>query len=163
VKIIETKSSNILSKLIRWAFNSKGSHIAFVFDDDKWLVHSNLLGVNIRLFKAYMNHHSKTEIVESIEYDLTLDQEEEVFQTLISQCSEDSYDYPGFIYFAWRGLLYKLFDKELPLRNAWGKADMQLCTEMIFKLPPWITKLPEDIDLGMTTPDKAMIILKGAK
>lgn len=104
------------------------------------------------------------EVVDQIEYtDLTLDAEEEIFQSLLSNTSEDSYDWPGFYYFIWRGFLFKLFKIPLPNKNAWGKADMKLCTEMIGNLPIWLTKLPANIDLGITTPDLAMQILKEAQ
>ena len=160
MKIIETKSHSILSILIRWAFNSKGSHILFSFDNDRWVVHSNLLGVNIRLFKNFMVGCT---VVELIEYQLDLELEEAIFQALLEQTSEDSYDYPGFAYFIWRALLFKAFNIPLPKRNAWGKANMEICTEMIGRLPRWITNIPDDIDLGITTPDKAMAILREAK
>lgn len=160
MKIYETKANNLLSYLIIWCFSSKGSHILFSFDNDKWVVHSNLIGVNIRLFKNFMKN---VQIVDCIEYQLDLIQEEQIFQTLLEETSEDSYDLPGFMYFAWRGVLFKLFQIQLPKINKWGKSKMHLCTEMIKKLPNWLTNLPDDIDLGMTTPDKAMLILKEAK
>lgn len=163
MKIIETKSSSLLSIIIRWAFSSKGSHIAIVFDNDRWLVHSNLLGVNIRLFKSYFGKHKDTKIVDSIEYSLAPHQEEEVFQSLIERTSENEYDYPGFIYFAWRGLLFKLFKTPLPKKNRLGDSSMELCTEMVKKLPMWITGVQESVDLGITTPDKVMMILREVK
>jgi hypothetical protein len=160
MRVIETKSNSILSIIIRWAFGSKGSHILFSFDSDRWVVHSNLLGVNIRLFKNFMKH---VEIVDQIEYkDLSLDDEEEIFQSLLTDTSEEPYDYPGFLYFIWRGFLFKAFGTKLPKTNAWGRSNMQLCTEMIGKLPKSLTKIPDDLDLGITTPDQAMQILKEA-
>lgn len=158
--MIETKSHSILSIIIRWAFNSKGSHVLFSFDNDRWVVHSNLLGVNIRLFKNFMK---SVVVVDQIDYShLSLVEEEEIFQALLSDTSEESYDWPGFAYFIWRGFLFKLFKIPLPSKNAWGKSNMQLCTEMIGKLPKTLTNISEDIDLGITTPDKAMSILKEA-
>jgi len=160
MKIIETKSHSILSILIRWAFGSKGSHILFSFDNDRWVVHSNLLGVNIRLFKNYIK---KCTIVDQLEYDMDPEAEEMIFQALLSETSEDDYDWPGFAYFTWRALLYKALHIPLPKRNAWGQAHMEICTEMIGRLPRWITDLPEGVDLGMTTPDEAMRILREAQ
>lgn len=160
MKIIEVKSHSILSVLIRWAFNSKGSHILFSFDNDKWVVHSNLIGVNIRLYENYMK---KVTIVDSIDYqNLGLEGEEAIFQGLLKETSEQPYDYPGFAYFTWRAMLYKLFKIPLPKKNKWGKAEMHICTEMIGRLPVWLTMVPKDIDLGITTPDMAMQILKEA-
>lgn len=160
MRVIETKSNSILSIIIRWAFGSKGSHILFSFDKDEWVVHSNLLGVNIRLFKNFMKH---VEIVDQIEYaELSLVEEEEIFQSLLSETSEEPYDWPGFAYFIWRGFLLKAFKIPLPKSNTWGRSNMQLCTEMIGKLPKYLTKIPDDLDLGITTPDRAMQILKEA-
>lgn len=160
MKILESKSTSILSVMIRWAFNSKGSHILFAFDNDKWIVQSNLLGVNIRLYENYM---AKRSIVDVIVYDMSLDQEEAVFQALLKETSEDEYDYPGFAYFCWRALLYKFFKIGLPKKNSWGDAKMQLCTEMISRLPEWLTNIPQGVDLGITTPDMAMELLREAK
>lgn len=160
MRIVETKSNSPLSCLIRWAFKSKGSHILFSFDNDRWVVHSNLLGVNIRLYKNFMK---SVTIVDELTYELSLEMEEQVFQSLLDQTSEDEYDYPGFFYFCWRALLFKLFNVPLPKKNEWGQAHMEICTEMIRKLPQWITNIPDDVDLGITVPDKAMTILREAK
>lgn len=163
MKIIETKSTNLLSILIRWALNCKGSHIAFVFDNDTWLIHSNLIGVNIRLYNAFFKAHLNTQIVDQIEIHLEPQDEEEVFQALIQNTSEQSYDWPGFTYFAFRALAFKLFKIPLPRKNAWGRSNMQLCTEMIRQLPTWITNIDPMMDLGIVSPDRAMEILREAQ
>lgn len=161
MKIISTESQKILSKLIKYFLKSKASHIAFVFDD-KWVVHSNLIGVNIRLLDPWIKHN-KIKVVEYINYDLTLLQEEQIFQAVIANTSEDDYDYLGFIYFAWRGILYRWFNQPLPKKNKWGKSNAYLCTEMVSQLPPWLTDIDPKLDLGMVTPDKLMRILRGAR
>lgn len=159
MRIIETRGTSILSRMIVWALGCKGSHILFSFDDDKWIVQSNLLGVNIRLYKNFMKGVT---IVDSVEYKLDLLEEESIFQALLEQTSEDEYDWPGFAYFCLCALRYKLFKINLPTTNAWGQAHMEICTEMIRRLPPWLTNLPTGLDLGITTPDQAMKILKEA-
>jgi len=162
MRIIFTRNSSILSWAIRWTFREPSSHVALVFDEDRWLVQSNLLGVNIRLFEPFMKK-SGNEIVDSIEYSLTLDQEEELFQALLKRTSEQSYDWPGFAYFIFRGILYRMFGRPLPKKNAWGRADMQICTEMIREFPSWLVPGIDGVDLGITTPWTVRNILRGAK
>ena len=74
MKISFTKNNSILSKLIRWVFDEPASHVIFSFDDDKWIIHSNLIGVNIRYYSAFMKSGS-TKIVDTLEYDLSLIEE----------------------------------------------------------------------------------------
>lgn len=160
MRIISTESPKVLSKLIKYFLKTKSSHIAFIFDE-KWVVHSNLIGVNIRLLEPWLKHN-KIKVNASIRYNLTLLQEEQIFQSLIEKTSEDDYDYLGFLYFAWRGILYRWFNIPLPKQNAWGKSNAYLCTEMVSQLPNWLTNLDPNLDLGMITPDNLIKILQGA-
>ena len=160
MKIVFTKNSSVVSKMIRWIFDEPVSHVAFVFDD-KWLVQSNLLGIGIEWLHRFVK---KSTIVEAIDYPMELVEEEEVFQSLIAEEPEkDGWDFPAGIYFAWRGLLFKYFKLAIPKTNPWNKKHLRLCTEMAAKLPVRLTKLPEGIDLGIVTPYQLMGILKGAR
>lgn len=157
MKIVFTKNSSCVSKAIRWIFDEPVSHVAFVFDD-KWLVQSNLLGIGIEWLNRFLK---KSSIVDALDYPLTLEQEEEVFQALIAEEPNDGWDFPAGLYFAWRGLLFKWFKLPIPQTNPWNRKNLRLCTEMTSKLPRWLTKLPEGIDLGMVTPFGLLRILKG--
>jgi len=147
-----------LSDLITWTFNEPVSHVAFVFDD-KWLLQSNLFGVNIRWFHLWKK---KQHIIFQLKYELPLEKEEQIFQALLDAYSEDWYDYLGFLYFVWRGFLYKVFKIQLPKKNPWVTSG-HLCTKLVEFLPRWLTNLPEDLDLEIVTPYKLFMILKEAK
>jgi hypothetical protein len=163
MRVIGIKSKTILSRAICWLLDTDVSHIVFSFDNDKWLVHSNLIGVNLRLYKKFMIKHDP-EIIDVVRYDnLTLQQEEEVFQSLLEKTDEDGYDYLGFMYFAWRAILLKTFHVPLPDKNPYGRINMHLCTEMVNALPVWITRISNKIDFGITPPKKVIQILKEAK
>lgn len=158
MRIIFTANNSILSKAIRWTFREPASHVALVFDNDKWLVHSNLLGVNIRLFLPFMRGQR---VVDSIAYSIPLEAEEQIFQAAIASTSELDYDWPGFFYFAWRGFLFRILGAPMPKHNPWGRASLQLCTEMVGRVPARITGIPEGLDLGIVTPWRLRNILRG--
>lgn len=139
----------MLSRAIRWTFREPASHVALVFDNDLWLVQSNLLGMNIRIFRPFIKKHR---IIDSIEYSLDLQKEEELFQSVIHLTAEQEYDWPGFLYFSWRGVLFRFFGRPLPETNALGRDEMNLCTEMVGRLPEWLTGIPKGTDLGIMTP-----------
>lgn len=156
MKIIWTKSTKPLSLLIRWVFNEPVSHVAFVFDH-KLVIHSNLLGVNLQWFNTFKKH---CEIVYCKEYDLTLEQEEEIYQGLLDTYDGASYDWGAFIFLAYRGLLWRLFNIPIPNKNPWAHKGMFLCDELVTVLPPWLVELPNDVDFGIMTPYKVYNILK---
>ena len=158
MEILFTKNKSVLSQLIRWVFDEPCSHVIFLFDD-KWIVHSNLLGVNIRFYKAFMSS-GDTEVVDRIKFKLDLIEEEELFQSLLESHSEESYDYKAFFYFSYRGLMYKIFNKPLPKNNPWGEPKAYLCTEIAKNLPEWITGIDKQTDLAITTPWTLRNIMK---
>ncbi len=141
-----TKSSSILSKLIRWCFNEPVSHVVFVFDS-KFVIHSNLLGVQFNWLKTFKKTN---EIVIKKEYELSLEKEEEIYQELLEKHDQDEYDFRAFWYFAYCALCYKFFKTPMPKVNKRnGKG--YLCTEMYENLPTWL--VPKvDKDLSITTP-----------
>lgn len=158
MKLLWVKGTAPLSKLIMWGLNEPVSHFAVVFDD-KIVFHSDLLGVRLAWFPSFMKTH---EIVEEMDFpSLKLDLEEEVYQSIITNFDGKSYDYGAFLYFCWRGVLWKLFDKPLPSKNAWGSEDAFLCDELAKVLPDWV--VPPEIkamDIGMISPYKLFILLR---
>lgn len=146
MKLIFTRSTAPLSKLIRWAFNEPVSHFAVVFDN-KFVIHSNLYGVNL----AWLNDFTKkSTIVYSIDMPLSLEKEEEVYRSLLDNFCGEHYDYKAFLYFAYRALLFKLFKTPLPRTNPFNTRGF-LCTEMYGVLPKWLVPQPIT-DLSITTP-----------
>lgn len=157
MQIVFSRSKYPLSALIMWAFNEPVSHTAFVFDD-KWLFQSNLLGMNVHWLRTWQKTST---VVDCITYDLTIEQEEEIFQSLLDQYSDEEYDFCAFAYFGWRAFLLKFFGVPMPKTGRNGKG--YLCTEVAGLLPQWLTKLPKDVDLSITTPWQLRDILKAAK
>lgn len=144
--VVFTRNSSVLSRLIRWAFDEPVSHVAFVFDS-KFVIHSNLLGVQFDWFKTFSK---KSEAVFYKDFDLTLENEEKVYQSLLERFDEDGYDYKAFVYFAWSALLSKMLKVPMPKNNKYNGRGF-LCTELYGALPSWL--VPKvDQDLSITTP-----------
>lgn len=144
--LIFTKSSQPLSKLIRWGTDEPVSHFAIVFDD-KLVFHSNLLGVHLEWFDTFKKHAT---IVYSISLrHTTLEEQEAVFRGIVDNFDGSKYDFKAFLYFAWRVFLRKCFNKELPKVNIWDDKHGFLCTELAKALP---TPFKLDADLSIITP-----------
>ena len=152
MKILFTKSSNIFSKTIRWVFSEKASHVAICFDD-RVVFHCDLLGTHLAWLGTFDNTR---EIVYSIKYDLNLEQQEQIYQNIISQYDEKNYNWPAFFYFFWRATLFKIFGVAMPKDNPWTNNGM-LCTEIIKCLNPYV-KIPESIEI--MTPQSLYFELK---
>jgi hypothetical protein len=157
MRVIFTRSVMPLSQLIRWGLREPVSHMAIVFDD-KVVFQSNLLGVHLVSYSKFI---SSSEIVMERRADLSLEDEEDVFQSISLNSEGRLYDFAGFLFFLWRGFLYRLFRTPLPSRNPWGHKDSYLCTELAESLPDsmWIFK-PKDF--GMSSPYSVAIAI-GAK
>jgi hypothetical protein len=146
MKIVFTKNNSVFSKLIRWAFNEPVSHVVFVFDE-KFVIHSNLLGVQFNWLKTY---RKKNEFVFCKDIKLPLEKEEQVYQSLLENYDDRTYDYKAFLYFGYRAILFKLFKTPIPIHNKKNTSGF-LCTEMYGTLPEWLVQ-KTDKDLSITTP-----------
>ena len=145
-----------LSKLITWGLDEPVSHFAILFDD-KLVFHSDMLGVRISWLDGFLKTHS---IVHEIEHVLPLEEEEAIYKAVISKYDGKMYDYTGFAYFVWRGVLKKFFGKAIPDHNPWGAKKGFLCTEMAATLPDSI--VPAEIkskDLGIFSPYRLWLTL----
>lgn len=149
--LIWTKNKLPLSKVICWAFNEPTSHFGIVFDNGI-VFHSNLSGTHVEWFKTFTK---KSEIVYSKEYDLSLLEEEAIFQQILTTYDDRPYDISGFLYFSWRALLLKFLNKPLPSSNKWNNKNSYLCTELAGVLPENIvSKSIKEKDLSILTPYK---------
>lgn len=146
MKLIFTKGTSPLSWLIRHALDEPVSHFAIVFDE-KFVVHSNLYGVQLKWFSTFTKH---SEVVYEIPYNLSLQKEEEIYQSIMNRFDEAPYDWTAFAYFTWRALLLKFLKKPLPMTNPYGTKNSFLCTELANCLPGSI--YPKTEDLGITSP-----------
>lgn len=140
-----------------WGLDEPVSHLAIVFDN-KIVFHADLLGVRLAWYPTFLKSR---EIVYEIEFDLTLEQEEEVYQNIITQNDGKSYDYGAFIYFMWRGLLKKCLNKPMPNTNPWGSEDRYLCDELVEVLPDFIVpRSVKNVDIGMKSPWQVYLLMK---
>lgn len=137
-----------LSRAIRWFFNEDCSHVAAVFDD-KLVIHSDLFGISLKWLKTF---HASHEVVHFIDYHVDLDLEEQIYQTFLNAYDGSGYDYKAFLYFSWRAMLLKLFKIPLPSMNPYNQKNAFICTEILRKLPPEITKISPTLDLAVITP-----------
>lgn len=146
-----------LSKLIIWGTNSKSSHFLTVFDQ-KFLIHSNFLGVHPKWYNTFLKSN---EIVESVEIECGLELEERIYKSLLDIEDSKGYDFPALIYWFYRGFLRKFFGIPVPKSNKWASSKLLLCLAIYGKLPYEVTgsKIDED-ELEMMTPDELMSIIK---
>lgn len=159
MKLIFTKSSQPLSKLIRAGLNEPVSHFGIVFDNGI-VFHSNLLGTHVEWYKTFTKH---CDIVYQIEYAMTLEQEEAIYQTILNTYDELGYDFGALFYFAYRVAAYKFFSVPMPSKNEWSKSDKFLCTELAGTLPNSI--VPASIkteDLSIVSPYSLYLKIKAS-
>ena len=113
------------------------------------VTHSNLLGVNLDWYPSFS---SKCSILYHLEYEIELEKEEEVYQSMLNAYCGKSYDFEAFFYFAWRAFLLKFFNKPLPEKSLFNEEDKFLCTEWVLQLPDWIIKNKNDLAGKIITP-----------
>ncbi len=160
MKVIFTKSSLPLSVVIRGILSEPVSHFGIVFDNGI-IFHSNLLGTHIEWYGSFKKH---CEIVYEIEYPMTLEQEEAVYQSILTTYDDHGYDYGALFYFGYRALLFRIFGIALPKKNEWAQSDKFLCTELVGTLPDYILPLSvKTEDLSLTSPYKLYLQLEAAK
>ena len=156
MKLIFTKSGAPLSRFIRWGLNEPVSHVGILFDN-KLVFHSNLLGVHPEGIYSFKSH---SELVLELELNLTLDQEEAIYQALLVKYDGNPYDYSAFAYFVWRAFLYKTMNTPIPNTNAWQKPTWYICDGLLECLnipesPEWLKTAIESLgDIEMKSPFK---------
>lgn len=150
MRILWSKNNLPLSWLIRWGTGEASSHLAIELDD-RIIFHSNLAGVHIRFSENFKKENT---IVHDLSLDLTADEEEEVYYKAISQKEGKFYDFCGFLYIAYRILIFRFFGDPLPERNPFQKDSAFMCHELITCLPDRIVNRLNIVDISMTTPER---------
>jgi hypothetical protein len=115
----------LFSKAIKWALGEPCSHFAIEFDDNI-VFHSNFFGTHVQFSKSF---YKKATLERKIDISSSLLKEEDVYQRLAGLEGEP-YDWGGFLYFAWRALLFKILGKPLPGTNSWAVTGANLCIEV---------------------------------
>jgi hypothetical protein len=156
VKLLFVKSSKPASKLIQWGLKSDCSHFAVCFDEQAngsgIVFHSVLGGATLEWFGLFKKQY---DVVHALEFKtrLTLADEEDIYQGMLSQYSGQSYDYFAFMYWFYVALKWRVFGKPIPLKNSWAKAGFNLCTGLAAGVK-WINQWAQEnnIDLEMIAP-----------
>lgn len=159
MKIIFSKNNLILSKLIRWGLKEDCSHVGIVFDSGL-IFHSNLLGAHLQWFEDFKRHN---EIVHELEYKIDEFSEEVLFNDIVAKYDGKTYDFSSFLYFIYRGALWKFFNKPFPSINPYNKKNQFLCTEMVLLLQDSVLPELKGADLSLTSPYKLYEMLNKNK
>jgi len=132
ISFLFTTSSLPFSALTKWGLNTDCSHFAIGFDLDQpsgIIFHSDFMGCHIDF---YSNFVKKNKVVHRLEFKdrLTLREEENVYQALISGAYKKGYDYGAYLFWAFNILGNKLFNLKISKKNLWQSKDYYLCTEV---------------------------------
>ena len=156
MRLLWVKGSAPLSKLIMWGLNEPVSHFAIEFDN-KIIFHSDLTGVNIQWSKTFFKTR---EVIFEMDYSPGLEQEEEIYQSVLNTYDGSHYDYGGFLYFCWRASLKKIANCPLPDSNPWGSKRAFLCDEVVQLLPDDICPpAVKAMDLSIKSPYQVWLLL----
>lgn len=139
MKALFTKSDTPLSRAIRGVTGEGVSHCAL--EVDGWIIHVNLLGLQIESPESFSSHSSVVYSVE-IPFEITN------LMKALAKSGKMGYDYGALLYLGLRYLL-----PCLPKKNLWQVSNLYLCTEWLEDL------LDEKID-SMLTPYQLYLKLK---
>ena len=145
MQIIFTKSNSILSKIIRSITKEDVSHTALLVDD-KWVIHSNLLGVRIDYLYNFVTHCQIVDTVELPNNNFPL------YKTLRKK-QGSLYDFGAFLFLGLVLILRRFFPRFVQKRNLWQTTGMFLCTE-------WCTEIVDGKENSMLTPGQLRTLLQ---
>ena len=127
-----TTSTLPFSKLTKWGLNTDCSHFAIIFDEGQpssIVFHSDFMGCSIDFLSNFLKRNT---LVHKLGFKdrLTLEEEENVYQALISRSYKKSYDYGAYLFWCMNILANKLFNSKISKKNLWESKDSFLCTEV---------------------------------
>lgn len=125
-----------MSRIIRRVTKEPVSHCAI--HDSTYIVHSNLLGVNVSKPEDF---HSEIVFSVEIEYD------SEKLAASVEKHRGQLYDFGALLYLGLRCIF-----KSLPKKNLWQCSGMFLCTE-------WVTQVLENREVSDITPYQLYVLL----
>jgi hypothetical protein len=152
MKIVFTRNNLPFSRFLRWGLKEPVSHMAIVFDD-KLVFHSNFKGVHIEWFETFKKSN---EIVFEICIDMNLDQEEKLYQRIITAYDGKSYDYMGLLYLVYKMVMNKGFKTPLPTDNKWASNNNYFCIELL----SLFEQITIDTNLEVSSPYSVYKLLK---
>lgn len=152
MKIIFTRNGLLFSRFLRWGLKEPVSHMAIVFDE-KIVFHSNFKGVHIQWFETFKRSN---EIVYEINIEMDLQQEEALYQKIITVNDGKSYDYMGLLYLIYRGIGHRFFNQPMPTNNKWASNNNYFCIELL----SLFEQITIDTNLEVSSPYSVYKLLK---
>ena len=156
MKLLFVTSNKPISRLIRWGLGSDCSHFVVCFDEQAngsgIVFHSVMSGATIEWFGYFKTHYTIVHAL-SFKSSMSLQDEESIYQGMLSQYSGQGYDQKAFWFWTIRAALKKFFGIPLPSKNSWGKSGYNLCTGLAGGIK-WIKIWAQDngVDLEMIEP-----------
>jgi hypothetical protein len=131
-----TTSNKIGARAIRWALNEPVSHFAICFDETEngygIVFHSTMNGVKFDWWHDFYKHNK---IVYALKpKQITLQQEEAAYQSIVSKHYGRDYDRLAFLAFSYYALRRKLAGTAIPSGQSFGSSNRYLCTELAHSL-----------------------------
>jgi hypothetical protein len=163
IRMVGTTSNLAFSRLIRWGLGTDTTHVALIIDEFDMVYHSNIFGTHLELKRKFFKQNK---ITCQVELPIAPDMEYEFIKLFTNSINPWAYDWWGLSYFAWRGLLRKLFRIPLPKRNKWQLNNCLLCVEVGYMIA-WAYKavtgkkiIGDKVDLSMTAPKDLINLVK---
>ena len=157
MKLLFTKNNLPVSLLIRWGLSEPCSHMAFCFDN-KLVIHSNFLGLQINWLDRFMRGNT---LVDSVDIELDLETEESVYLALLAQYDGSSYDWLAFFSFILAAFKFKFFNVEMPKVAIISDKKSFICTETAYALPKKYLEALKNKDLAIMSPNQIRLVIKG--
>jgi hypothetical protein len=165
-----TKSDLFGSKLIRWAFDDRASHmaLAFEFEGKETILESRIeTGFSTTTKKEFFYRNT---LVNKVELTLPLDDEILIYDRTIRKLKDTRYDYNGILFWGAIALAYKMDfiaeDKADSMRNRWADKDSAYCVELLRCQMGLLESIGFDVSYlkrQMLRPDKALELLINCK
>lgn len=151
MKLVWTKSNSPLSVLIRLITGQDCSHFAFVFESSAsgLMFESNLLGTHPAFYASSLKTHT---VVHEIKLDLTVQEEDAVWDIVVQKYDGLPYDITGALFIGWSRIRNRILGVPMPKFNEWGSPDKFFCDELVDVLKN-VRGMPKiDSSGGMDTP-----------
>jgi hypothetical protein len=160
MRILISKSKLPLSVLIRGVLGSKASHFLIVFDSPGGglVFESNLLGTHPKFWKT---DSSTLTVVDELVVDMTANQENVIWDTVVDKYDGKKYDWGAFFYMGLCYIANRAFKRAIPTKNKWKDDGTFVCLEVSKCLEVYFPQL-KDVDVSMMTPDQLMALIKSA-
>lgn len=158
MKLLWTKNNTIVSKVIRGGFGDPCSHFAIELYKGQIVFQSNFFGCDFQASKTFREKHV---VVFELEYPMSQEREDEIFDSVVKLMIGNGYDFKALTYFFWRAVLYKSLGTSMPITNAWASKNKDICVEVANVMPDDIVPISiKTQDLSMRRPFQLYRMIK---